>query len=172
MSGLRRAGAALTLIVFLLSGCGGDDQDPDAGTDSAATEDGSAVPTTGPTADSPTGADGFCAEIEAAYEAVSDLDENPDLADPRAELDRVSESLDALRSVDPPGEIAEDWATVVSYLDDLERGLEGLDASTPDELIQQLEDLGDQLEADSAELEAAGTRIESHVRDECGVVLD
>jgi hypothetical protein len=171
MRGLKGMGVVLALTVAVLSGCGGDDDNAGAGADPAATGGNSAAPTE-PSEDSPTGVEAFCADIEAAGEALRDVTEDPEITDPQAALDTVQESLDVLRTVDPPDQIAADWATVESYLDAVATGLEGLDANDPAELVEQLEDLGNQLDDESAELEAAGARIEAYVNDECGVVLE
>jgi hypothetical protein len=167
MRGLGSAGAVLVLAV-VLTGCGGDDEEPGANSGSAT----AAEPEE--TTEAPAG-DGFCSDIEAVVEPLRDVTEGPDLTDPLAALaalDTLSESMTAIRSIDPPTEIADEWATVVSYIDSVESGLENLDADNADDLVQQLEDLGHQLEDQSAELEAAGTRIRDYTEDECGIVLD
>jgi hypothetical protein len=166
MRGLGSAGAVLALTV-VLTGCGGNDGEPGASSEPATTEPEE-------TTEAPT-SDGFCADIEAVVEPLRDVTEPPDLTDPMAALaalDTLSESMTAIRSIDPPVEIADEWATVVSYIDSVENGLENLDTDNSEDLVQQLEDLGNQLEDQSAELEAAGMRIRDYAEDECGIVLD
>ena len=170
MRGLRSAGAVLALSV-VLSSCGGND-DPGAGS-----EPGGAASTAEPeqTTTSPPSDDGFCRDIEEVVEPLRNLTNSPDLTDPMAALTALTafgESITAIRSIDPPAEIADEWATVVSYVDTVESGLENLSADDADELTQQLEDLGNQLGDQSAELEAAGMRIRDYAEEECGIVLD
>jgi hypothetical protein len=169
---LRHAGVALALTVLVgLAGCGGDDEDPGGGT--AATGDGSVVPTTEPTDDSGTPDDeGFCAEVEQIRDRLENLDSLPDAPDPEAAIGAIEESIDALRSVDPPAEIAEDWSTVTEAFEGTATGLRDLDLSDPEVLAQQLEDLAARMEQQSAEIEEAGTRIDQYLSDECGIVLD
>jgi hypothetical protein len=170
MRGLKGAGAALALSV-VLAGCGGDDEDPGAGSEQGATTTAAEPERTTDTPDN----DGFCADIEDVVEPMRDLADSPDITDPMAALAALTalgQSMTAIRSIDPPTEIADEWATVVSYVDTVESGLENLNADDPDELTRQLEDLGNRLEDQSAELEAAGMRISDYAEEECGIVLE
>jgi hypothetical protein len=176
MWGLKRAGAGLALIV-VLGGCGGDgDDDPGAGSDPANTADSTAAPTAEPSPDASDGSGGsggdFCSQIEAAGEELQKIAEGPDLTDPEAALGATEETLDTLRSIHPPDEIAEDWDLVVSYIEAVADGLRDLDATDPVAMIQQLEELGAELERQFAAFEGAGTGIDDYLRDECGVTVE
>jgi hypothetical protein len=80
--------------------------------------------------------------------------------------------VEALRSVEPPAEIAEEWSTVTEAFDDAVTSLRDLDTSDPEVLARQLEDLGDQMEQQSNAIEEAGTRIDQYLNDECGITFD
>jgi hypothetical protein len=174
MCGLRRAGAGLALVVVVLGGCAGGD-DPGAGADPAVTGDSS-----GPTAeqsadatDDSGGNDGdFCSEIAAAGEELQDISEDPDLTDPETALGATEETLETLRSIDPPAEIADDWNLVVSYIEAVADSLRDLDATDPAGMVQQLEELGAELEQQFADFDEAGTRIDQYLRDECGITVE
>ena len=146
MRGLRRAGAGLAVLVVVLGGCGGGDDDAGAGSDPAVTGDSSAVPSAEPSADATDDGGDFCSEIEAAGEELQEIAEGPDLTDPEAALGATEETLDTLRSIDPPAEIADDWNLVVSYIEAVGDGLRNLDATDPAAMVQQLEELGAELE--------------------------
>jgi hypothetical protein len=173
MWGLRRAGAGLAVIVVVLGGCGGGgDDDPAAGSDPAVTGESSAVPSAEPSADATDDGGDFCSEIEAAGEELQEIAEGPDLTDPEAALGATEETLDTLRSIDPPAEIADDWNLVVSYIEAVGDGLRNLDATDPAAMVQQLEELGAELEQQFATFDEAGARIDEYLRDECGITVD
>ena len=176
MRGLRRAGAGLALVVVVLGGCGGGDDDPGVGSDPAATGDSSAVPTAEPSADATDDSGGsggdFCSDIEAAGEELQEISEDPDLTDPETALGATEETLETLQSIDPPAEIADDWSLVVSYIEGVADGLRDLDATDPAGMVQQLEELGAELEQQFAAFEEAGTRIDQYLRDECGITVE
>lgn len=160
-----RAGVGVMLAVVLLTGCGGDDEPGAAGSE--------ATPTLEPTEDTSTAtAEDFCADIETVKDRLENLENIPDVADPQAAVDTLEESVDALRSVDPPAEIAEDWSTVVGAFEDITTSLRNLDTGDPAALAEQLEDLSAQMEKQSAAIEEAGTRIDQYLNDECGITID
>ena len=169
MRGSERAGAAAALMVVMLAGCGGGDDDPSASASGAETS-ATAVPTEDTSTDAATG--DFCAEVEDIRSQLENLDGLPDMTDPAEAVQTIEESVDALRSVDPPAEIAEDWATVTDAFQSVVTGLRDLDVSDPEAVAQQLEDLVDQMEAQSAAIDEAGTNIDQYLSEECGITFD
>jgi hypothetical protein len=165
MRGLQRTGAAAALMVVMLAGCGGGDDDP-AAEPSAPT----AVPTEDTSTDAANG--DFCAEVEDIRSQLENVDSLPEMTDPAEAAQTIEESVDALRSVDPPAEIAEDWATVTDAFQSVVTGLRDLDVSDPEALAQQLEDLVDQMEQQSAAIDEAGTNIDQYLSEECGITFD
>lgn len=165
MRGLERAGAAAALMVVMLAGCGGGDDDPAAET---------SAPTAVPTEDTSTDAANgdFCAEVEDIKSQLENLNSLPDMSDPAEAVQTLEEAVDALRSVDPPAEIAEDWATVTDAFQSVVTGLRDLDVSDSEALARQLEDLVDQMEQQSAAIDEAGTNIDQYVSEECGITFD
>jgi hypothetical protein len=167
MRGLERAGAAATLMVVMLAGCaGGDDDTGASGAETSAT----AVPTEDRSTDAANG--DFCAKVEDIRSQLENLDGLPDMTDPAEAAQTIEESVDALRSVDPPAEIAEDWATVTDAFQSVVTGLRDLDIGDPEALAQQLEDLAGQMEEQSAAIDDAGTNIDQYLSEECGITFD
>ena len=165
MRGLQRTGAAAALMVVMLAGCEGGDDDPAAET---------SAPTAVPTEDTPTDAANgdFCAEVEDIRSQLENVDSLPEMTDPAEAAQTIEESVDALRSVDPPAEIAEDWATVTDAFQSVVTGLRDLDVSDPEALAQQLEDLAGQMDQQSAAIDEAGTNIDQYLSEECGITFD
>jgi hypothetical protein len=92
-------------------------------------------------------ADDFCDqanEIDQEFAAVDD-----------PSSDDFSEALDALREMDPPEEIADDWDQLVEAME----SLEDVDVDDPDALA----------EFDAEELQAASDRIDTFMEEECGL---
>lgn len=169
MRGLERAGVVLVLSVSLLAGCGGDDDSDASGSDASPGEVDESPESDSPSA--PT-ADGFCEEIQAAEDTVTDATENLDVTDPAGAADALDEAVAAMRGVDPPAEIAEDWEAIVSFTESMLAAVDELDLSDPESAAQQLEDLSTQLEEDAAEVEEAGDRVDEYLSEECGITLD
>lgn len=166
MRGLKRAGAAAALMVVMLAGCGGGGDDDPAAETSAPT----AVSTEDTSTDAASG--DFCAEVEDIKSQLENLNSLPDMSDPAEAVQTLEEAVDALRSVDPPAEIAEDWATVTDAFQSVVTGLRDLDVSDPEALTRQLEDLVDQMEQQSAAIDEAGTNIDQYLSEECGITFD
>jgi hypothetical protein len=173
MRGMRRIGAGTAVIVLMLAGCGDGGDDPGASATEADAQ--TSAPAVEPSEETPTEAaddDGFCAEVEGIRDRLENLDSLPDAADPDAAIETIEESADALRSVDPPAEIADDWSTLTEAFGGVATALRDLDTSDPEALAQQLEDLADEMEQQSTAIDEAGTRIDQYLSDECGITFD
>jgi hypothetical protein len=164
--GLQRAGVVLVLGALVLGGCGGDDEPDASDADSPATDAMSAEPT-GEMTDETSGADGFCAQVEAARDQLDSVVDGETLVDPSAALDVVDDALETMRSIDPPAEIAEDWEAVRSFSEEMITALDEIDVTDP----AALEDLGRDLEQNAEALEDAAERVDRYVEDECGITL-
>jgi len=107
-------------------------------------------------------ADAFCdkaAEVEDAGSALAGLGEQ-DIEAAKEALGeantRVQEAADAA-----PGEISGDVDEIASFIDDLDRQLEG--ASRPQDLLG----LADDLQGRVAELQEASDNIDAYIEDNC-----
>ena len=173
MRGLQRAGVVLALSVSLLAGCGGGDDSDASGSDTSPGEVGESPESVSPS--EPTGdetADSFCDEVQAADDALTDATENLDVTDPEGAVAALDDAVEAMREIDAPAEIADDWETVVSASESMLDAIDELDLSDPESAAQQLEDLSTQLEEDAAAIEEAGDRIDQYLSEECGITLD
>ena len=71
--------------------------------------------------------------------------------------EQFGDALDAIRSMDPPAEIAGDWDTMMDALE----GFEDIDLENPDpEPMAALED---------PEAQEASDRVDAYMSDECGI---
>jgi hypothetical protein len=91
----------------------------------------------------------FCDQAESLNERFNEIE------DPTSE--QFAAALDAIREVDPPAEIADDWNTLVSALD----GLENIDLENPDPAALA--------ELESAGMQEASDRIDTYMSEECGI---
>ena len=173
MRWLQRAGVVLALSVSLLAGCGGGDDSDASGSDASPGEVGESPESGSPS--EPTGdetAESFCEEVQAAEDALTDATENLDVTDPDGAVAALDDAVEALRGVDAPAEIADDWEAIVSSAESMLDAIDELDLSDPESVAQQLEDLSAQLEEDAAALEEAGDRVDEYLSEECGITLD
>ena len=172
MHGLQRAAVVLALSLSLLAGCGGDDDSDASGSDASPGEVGGS-PESSPS--EPTGdetADSFCDEVQAAEDALTEATENLDVTDPEGAVAALDEAVKAMREVDAPAEIADEWEAIVSSTESILDAVDELNLSDPDSAAQQLEDLSAQLEEDAEALEQAGDRVDEYLSEECGITLD
>lgn len=163
MSQCMWAGIVLALGL-VLTGCG-DGDDGQAAADSAeptVEESPSASPATGDS-------DDFCTEME---QVADKFNVEPDVTNPQQAIEELDDAIELFQGIEPPAELEDEWATLLSYFDSVQSGLEGLDATDPATLEQQLEELGALLEAQEPELEAAGSRIDAYLEEECGIVIE
>ena len=173
MHGLQRAGVVLALSVSLLAGCGGDDDSDASGSDASPGEVGESPESGSPS--EPTGdetAESFCEEVQAAEDALTDATENLDVTDPDGAVAALDDAVEAMREVDAPAEIADEWEAIVSSTESMLDAVDELDLSDPESAAQQLEDLSTQLEEDAEALEEAGDRVDEYLSEECGITLD
>jgi len=143
----RRSGLAAAGAVLLLTGCGGGGY----GSDSAATPAGEST-TASAAAD-------FCDEAasldDRVDEAVSDLGSDASVPDAFQEL------REELRAIEAPAPIADDWETMAGGLEQMADALAHVDIADPATL--------DALDDAEAELSTAADRVDTYLRDECGI---
>jgi hypothetical protein len=104
--------------------------------------------------DDSAGGGSFCDQARSLEAQFEDID------DPTSE--EFSAALDAIRDMDPPAEIAEDWETMVSALD----VFNDIDIENPDPSVLE------EFEAEAANMEAASERVGTYMEEECGFTLD
>lgn len=117
---------------ILVAGCGGDDDDSGSGDDRAGTVEGDGS------------VEGFCGQFRTYDEQFTN--------DPEASDDEV---IEAIRSLDPPDEIAGDFETLIEGLD----RLQSIDTSDPEAAAG--------LEEEMAQYTEASTNIQAFVDENC-----
>jgi hypothetical protein len=142
-----RAGVAAAGVVLLLAGCGsGDSRSGAAGTPAAETT-------------APPGDADFCDQAAALDDrvdsAVSDLGNDASIPDALREL------TVELRAIEAPAPIAADWETLAGGLERMTDAITDGDITDPTTL--------DALDAAERDLSGAGDRIDTYLREECGI---
>ena len=147
----RRAGVAAAGVVLLLAGCGGGDSQSGAAETPATT---TAAETPAPAGDAD-----FCGQAAGIDDrvdaAVSNLRNDPSIVDAFRQLTAE------LRAIEPPPSIAADWEAMAG-------GLERMADAFADVDVTDLSTL-DALDDAEGDLSAAGDRVETYLRDECGI---
>ncbi len=118
--------AAVPALVFAMAACGGDDDESSSGGGDSSS---------------------FCDDARTIDEAA----ENTDTED----LDAFGDAIAAMQALDPPAEIAEDWALMFESFEQMS-----------DLSVEDMENLD---EDSFAEAEAASERVSTYMEEECGI---
>jgi hypothetical protein len=175
--------AAFGVLLLVTAACGNDDpaanptdvaEDTTAG-DTAAEE----PPPTEPAGGGEVIPGAFCAQIESAQDAFEAFEATDPATDPGAGADFggiIGQAAEALRQMDPPAEIRDDWNQIVAAIDEMIAVFGDVDFSDP----ATFQDLADdpemqqrivELEESMAGVEAASERVTDYVREKCGIEL-
>jgi hypothetical protein len=154
-----RDGLAVTAAAVLLTACGGSDDD--SSSSESASETTSASESSADAADSE-----FCTDAAAIQERVTATFDAQ--SDPATLPQALQEAATAVRDVEPPEEIAADWATLADGIDQIAQALANVDMNDPNaaatlqtELAELQQDVG-----------AASASVGAYLRDECGLDVD
>jgi hypothetical protein len=79
----------------------------------------------------------------------------------------LQEGAAEVRQIEPPAEIASDWAALADALDQIAVAFTGVDVSDP--AAQQA--LGRKIAELQGPLNSASTNVENYLRDECGLEI-
>jgi hypothetical protein len=120
---------------ILVAGCGGDDDD-DSGTGGGNSDD---------TSSGDASVDSFCEDFRSYDEQFSEQNEPSD-----------EEVIEAIRSLDPPEEIADDFDTLIAGLDRLQ-SIDTNDPAAQEELQEEM-----------SQYTEASTNIQTFVDENCG----
>jgi hypothetical protein len=153
-----RTGLSVAAAVVLLSACGGSDED---GSAAGSTESSpSASESAAPEADSE-----FCTEAGSIQERVSASFTE---ADPSSLGQVLQEGVTEIRAIEPPDEIASDWAALADGLEQIAAAFADVDLTDP--AAQQ--ELGQKVAELQGPLDTASTNVENYLRDQCGIEID
>jgi len=167
----RVGGAALAAILLLaVAGCGGDDggDSTSAPTQAAATQAGGSAQEGSGTETSESGGGGdFCEQLQNVDDEILTTPDPTNAADIAKTFD---DAAGALADVSAPGEIQEDWDTLVSTFRGWADAFEGIDLSDPDALAEAQDALS-AIQDDQQKLLDATQRISEYAADTCGIDL-
>lgn len=153
-----RSGLSIAAAVVLLSACGGSDEG-DSASGSSETSARASESSAG-SADSQ-----FCTDAAAIQERVgSTLNES----DPSSLGQVLQEGVTEIRAIEPPAEIASDWAALADGLDEIAAAFTDVDPTDP--AAQQ--QLGQKVAELQGPLAASSTNVENYLREECGLEVD
>lgn len=145
----------MAAAVVLLTACGGSDED------SSASGSSESSPSASETAEA---ASEFCTEASSVQERVSASFTE---ADPTSLGQVLQEGVTEIRGIEPPAEIAADWAALADGLEQIAEAFADVDLSDP--AAQQ--ELGQKVTELQGPLDTASTNVENYLRDECGIEL-
>ena len=153
-----RSGLSVAAAVVLLSACGGSDEDSSAAGSSETSP--SASETSAGSADSE-----FCTEAASIQERVGASFTE---ADPSSLGEVLQEGVTQIRGIEPPAEIASDWAALADGLEQIAAAFADVDLTDP--AAQQ--QLGQKVAELQGPLDTASTNVENYLRDECGIEIE
>ena len=151
-----RSGLSVAAAVVLLSACGGSDEGSDAASPS---ETGSAAAES--TADAANSQ--FCTDAAAMQERVSSAFN--DQSNPAALPQALQQAATEIRDVEPPAEIASDWAVFADGVQQIATAFAEIDFNDPNALATLQQQVG-QLQG---QLSTASTNVQNYLREECGL---
>ena len=147
----------MAAAVVLLSACGGSDEDSSASGSSAPSS--SAAETSAAEAGSE-----FCTDAGAIQQRVaSSFTET----DPTSLGQVLQQGATEVRAIEPPAEIASDWAALADGLEQIAAAFTEVDVDDP--AAQQA--LGAKIAELQGPLDSASTNVENYLRDECGLEI-
>jgi hypothetical protein len=154
-----RNGLSVAAAAVLLTACGGSDEGNSSS--SASGETSSSASGSAASADSE-----FCTAAASIQERIaSTLNEQ---SDPSSLPQTLQQAAEEVRAVEPPDEIAADWATFADGLERIAQVFGSIDPNDPNAaatLQQQLQQL-------QAELGQATTNVQTYLQEECGLEPD
>jgi hypothetical protein len=147
-----RTGLSVAAAVVLLTACGGSDSNDAESSASSSTAESSA----------PQAGSEFCTEAATIEERIGSTF---DSQDPTALAQAAQEAAAEIRAIEPPDEIADDWAALASGVEQIGQALSAIDFNDPNALATFQEQIG-QLQTD---LTTASNNVQTYLAEECGI---
>jgi hypothetical protein len=156
-----RAGLAAGAAFVLLTACGG-------GTDTD--KDAASSPTTETTTSSQAGNDApeadseFCTQAQALTTTLESAF-GEESSDPGSVAQQFQQIASAMRTLDPPPEISDDWETLANGLDQFAAAFAQFNPNDPasaSSFAQQSQEL-------EGQLTTAGANVEKYLTEQCGI---
>ncbi|UOY00848.1 hypothetical protein [Blastococcus sp. PRF04-17] len=155
-----RDGLAVAAAAALLTACGGSGNDT-ASSETTSETTSSAAETTAEAADS-----GFCADAASIQERVTSTFDAQ--SDPSTLPQALQQAAQAVRDVEPPAEIAEDWEALAGGIDQIATAISNVDFSDPNAATTFQQEIAPLQQ----ELAGASANVAAYLRDECGIDVD
>jgi hypothetical protein len=155
-----RSGLVAAAAAVLLTACGGSGDD-EASSSSSTSETTSASESSADAAGSE-----FCTEAAAIQERVGSTFD--DQSDPAGLPQALTQAAEEVRQVEPPAEIASDWAALADGIDQIAAAIASVDFNDPNAAAtfeQQVAPL-------QQELSGASANVSSYLQNECGLEVE
>jgi hypothetical protein len=162
---LSRAALPLAAAAVLLTACSGDGDD-DSAASSSSPETSASVPEATETeteTEAPEAGSEFCTQAENLPNELEDAFSAQ--TDPSQAGAAFQEAADAVRAIEPPAEISDDWASLSEGLERYAELFENLDLTDPS-AAATLQAEGEEL---ATQLQEAGANVETYLAEECGI---
>lgn len=146
----------MAAALVLLTACSGSTNDTAA---SSSTESGSSASETS----AAKGGSEFCTKAAAIASSVGAA--VTDRSDPASIKQALDAAVTQIRGIDPPSEIASDWAALATGVEQLATAFANVDF-TDEAAVASFEQTASSLES---RLSGASTNVENYLRDTCGI---
>src|SRR4051794_7987787 len=155
-----RAGLTAAAAFVLLTACGGSSGNSnDAASTSTSETTTSSAENSAPKADSE-----FCTQAQALTSALENAFTGNEV-DPTAVAQQFQQTADAIRSLDPPAEIADDWEKIAAGLETISQVYANYKPGDPASQSSLAQAAG-QLQTD---LGPAGAHVSTYLTEQCGI---
>jgi hypothetical protein len=163
---LLSRGLAASAAAVLLTACGGDEAPEDSDASPSESSAPATSPESEPEGEAPAADSEFCTESQELLNGLGAA--FTEQTDPASVEGAFQEAADGFRSVEPPAEIEDDWATLADGLEEYAAAFADLDESDP-ESVTEFQQRTTALQGD---LTAAATGVESYLNEQCGIDTD
>ena len=159
---LRRAALPVAAAVVLLAGCtGSGDEEPTATSEETSAAETTTATATATATDEPADSE-FCTEAVGIQERITGSASGRD----PGQLPQIfREAAQEIRAIDPPDEIAPDWAALADGAERFAGTLGDVDFTDP----QALATIQERLAPLEQELNEASANVQDYLAEECGV---
>jgi hypothetical protein len=156
-----RTGLLAGAAFVLLTACGGgsDNNNDAASSGTTQTTTSSSAENTAPEADSQ-----FCTQAQALVQTLETAF-TESATDPASVAQQFQQTASAMRALDPPAEIADDWEALAGGLDQFAAAFAQFDPNDPAK-ASAFEQQATQLQG---QLTAAGANVEKYLTEQCGI---
>jgi|tagenome__1003787_1003787.scaffolds.fasta_scaffold19360871_1 hypothetical protein len=155
-----RVGLTAAAAFVLLTACGGGSgNNNDAASSSTSETTSSSADNSAPQANSE-----FCTQAQALIQALESAF-SEETADPGSVAQQFQQTADAMRTLDPPAEISDDWETLAGGLEQFAKAFADFDPTDPAK-ASAFEQQTQQLQG---QLTASGANVEKYLTEQCGI---